>query len=478
MTGCGAHDPPMRSPEDRAADVNSPTVSFRRGGGVAFTFGEERCSAAGVSDCLSAACRSGRVCRVTSEAAAGDVLGEQDGVGPLIPTGYLREMAALLRSTEPELWSFFDGASTGAEQATAARAQLLQHSVRLATEDYPELHSLVARAAAVLGVFDPVTLYQAQAAGSLPDHGNASCLSLLGEVHMVFSGRLLEQLDEQRLLAVIGHELTHHKLWQDNDGELGIAERMLWAAAVDGESLPSHAESARRFRLHVEITADRGGLAATDDLTATVEALVSVATGLANVSGASYLKQAIEVLAAPERDRSGDGLHPELYIRARALELWATEPDRLEADRLIADLLRSEDGLDGLDLLDQHHLTDVTRRLVGQAMREPFLRTDATLSQAGLFGAASVDGEDEALSAQCRALPPAIQEYLAAVLLDIATCDPDIDEVALAQTLVLADRVGLGSVYEPLAAKELGIGIRTVRARRAAAPALLERAAR
>lgn len=405
-------------------------------------------------------------------------MGNQSGFGPLIPTGYLRDMATLLRSTEPELWSFFAGASGGDESEKAARAQLLQHSVRLAAEDYPELHSLAGRAAVALGVADPVTLYQAQSAGALPDHGNASCLSLPGEVHVVFAGRLLEQLDDRRLLAVIGHELTHHKLWQDNDGDLATAERMLWAAAVDGESLPSHAESARRFRLHVEITADRGGLAATDDLIATVEALVSVTTGLANVSGASYLKQAIEVLAAPERDRSGDGLHPELYIRARALELWATEPDRVEAERLVADLLRSEDGLDGFDLLDQHHLTDVTRRLIGQALREPFLRTEATLGHAGLFGAGSADDEDETLSAECAALRRPIQEYLAAVMLDLATCDPDIDEVALAQTLVLADRVGLGSVYEPFAAKELGIGIRTIRARRAAAPTLLERAAR
>ena len=414
---------------------------------------------------------------MTNEAASDEVVGTQGGVGTLVPASYLHEMASLLRSTEPELWSFFAGASTEDERAKA-RFQLLQYSVRLAPEDYPELHALAARAASALGVPDPVTLYQAQAAEALRDHGNASCLSLPGEVHVVFSGRLLEQLDDRRLLAVLGHELAHHKLWQDNGGELATADRMLWAAAIDGDSLPSHAESARRFRLHIEITADRGGLAATDDLIATVEALVSVSTGLADVGGASYLEQAIEVLAAPERDRSGDGLHPELYIRARALQLWATESDRVEAERLIADLLRSEDGLDGLDLLDQHRLTALTRRLVGQALRPAFLRTDATLGQAGLFGAAPADDEDEPLNAECAALPRPVQDYLAAVLLDIATCDPDIDEVALARTLVVADLAGLGSAYEPLAAKELGIGIRGVRAQRAAAPALLERADR
>lgn len=415
---------------------------------------------------------------MTNEAAAGEVLAGPGGGVPVVPSAYLRQMASLLRSTEPELWDFFSGTSTSEASARAARAQLLEHSVRLAPEDYPELHALAGRAAAVLGVSDPVSLYQALTAGTMSDHGNASCLSLLGEVHVVFSGRLLEQLDEHRLLAVLGHELTHHKLLQDDDGELATADRMLWAAAMDGESLPSHAESARRFQLHVEITADRGGLAATDDLVATVEALVSVSTGLADVNGPSYLKQAIEVLAAPERDRNSAGLHPELYIRARALELWATESDRIEAERLIAELLRGDAGLDDLDLLDQHELTALTRGLIGQVLRPAFLRTDATLGHAGLFGAAPVDDEDETMAARCSTLPRPVQDYLAAVLLDVATCDPEIDEVALARTLVVADLVGLASAYEPLAAKELGIGIRSIRAQRAAAPALLERAAR
>lgn len=412
-----------------------------------------------------------------NEADSGDGGRSVEGVDSLVPTGYLQEMASLLRRTEPELWDFFADASTETERARV-RSQLLQYSVRLDAEDYPELHAQASLAAAALGIADSVTLYQAQGAEAPSDHGNAWCLSLPGEAHVVFSGRLLEQLDDRRLLAVLGHELTHHKLWQDNEGELATADRMLWAAAVDSDSLPSHVESARRFRLHIETSADRGGLLAADDLLATVEALVSVSTGLANVAGGAYLKQAAEILAVPERDQRREGSHPELYVRARALEVWASETDRVEAERAVGDLLRSDDGLDGLDLIDQHRLTALTRRLVGQAIRPAFLRTDATLAQASLFGAVPADGDDELLNAECAALSRPVQDYLAAVLLDLATCDPEIDEVALARTLVLADSAGLEPAYEPLAAKELGIGIREVRARRAAAPVLLERAGR
>lgn len=412
---------------------------------------------------------------MTDEGAADEVLVDDGGPRSLVPTTYLREMAALLRDTEPELWSFFAGTSQD-DQGTAVRSQLLQRAVRLEADDYPWLHDLAARAATALDISDPISLYQSQGAGTVSDHGNASCLSLPGEAHIVFSGRLLEQLDELRLLAVLGHELAHHRLWQDDDAELRTADRMLWSAAVDADSLPSHAESARRFALHVETSADRAGLLVTHDLHATVEALVSVSTGLTKVAGAAYLRQASEVLAQPGRQRGSEGTHPELYVRARALELWANAADRVAVELEIAELLRSEEDLDGLDLLDQHRLTALTRRLIGQVLRPPFLRTEAMIGHAGLFGATPSETLDERLAAECASAPRSVQEYLATVLLDMATCDQEIDEVAMARTLVVADHVGLAEAYEAVVVKELDLGVRAVRAQRSAAPGLLERA--
>ena len=389
-------------------------------------------------------------------------------------TPYLRETAEVLRDTEPELWAFFRSARDTL-LPDELRAQLLEQTYRLDPQDHPDLHELLIGVAEAVGVEAPVTLYQAQGLQLSDDNGNAQCLSFPDEVHVVFSGRLLETLSGPRLAAVLGHELTHHVIGQADGGALGVAERMLWSAAADGSAQPSHLESARRFQLHVETTADRGGLVACADLLAAVEALVSLTSGLSTVSGAAYLRQVAEVLDTPQRKASTASTHPEPYVRARALQLWSEHHDDVE--REVEALLRGAPDLDRLDLRDQVRLTDLTRRLVAQAVGPRWMATDAVLGHAKLFGVtAPLATADPELLRACATAARVEQDDLAAVLLDLATCDPDLDDVALAQTQILADAAGLTDAYDALVAKELGLALRTVRSKRAAAAGLVAKA--
>ena len=100
----------------------------------------------------------------------------------------------------------------------------------------------------------PVTVYQAQ----YTDELNASIVYLDKEAHIVFSGPVTKLFDEEELLAVLSHELTHVKLYSMLDGELEVADRIITAIANHNNSEASYYETARLFRLYTEIFCDRG----------------------------------------------------------------------------------------------------------------------------------------------------------------------------------------------------------------------------
>src|SRR4029434_8591240 len=115
-----------------------------------------------------------------------------------------------------------------------------------------------------------------------------------GEAHIVFTGPILSTLKGAELDALIAHELAHYRLWDMDDGDYLVADRLLMAAANDPRAASSHVQTARRFRLYAEVFADRGSLAGCGQLEAAVAALVKTETGLPEVSAKSYLRQADE----------------------------------------------------------------------------------------------------------------------------------------------------------------------------------------
>ena len=70
-------------------------------------------------------------------------------------------------------------------------------------------------------------------------------------------------------------------------------------------------------------------------------------------------------------------------------------------------------------------------------------------------GAADATLDHAALASEISGMARSCHDFLAYVLLDFATVDPDGGEKALALTLDLAERVGLFQIYEPIARKEL-----------------------
>ena len=392
--------------------------------------------------------------------------GEGAGPATLAPTAYLVALRDHLKATEPELWSFFARAGRDRALADEARQELLRLGYRIDGDAHRTLVDAAALAADRIGVDDPVTLYQAHDGGA--DGANAQVVSLPGEVHVLFSGRLLELLEGDELVAVLGHELAHHLLWSHAGDDHWVLDRLVHASASDVAASPAHVETARLVRLHTELFADRGGLVAVGgDVPTAVAALVKVSTGMRTVSGTAYLQQAAEVIAGGPRASAGVS-HPELFVRAWALQRWAEAGDGVDEE--VAVRLAGPVDLDHLDILRQRMTADDVCAVIARFLAYPWARTDPLLAHARLFGDTTTGTPP---AAPVLVTEPGLADLFAYVLLDLATADPDVEEPAMAAAMVLSDDIGIAKRFDAIVVKELKLAAKDVRLRRAGAGAVL-----
>ena len=293
------------------------------------------------------------------------------------------------------------------------------------------------------------------------DHGvqqfvvlaNAELVFVPDRAVLILTGGTLNLLDADELCAVAGHELAHHVLWTADDGRYLAASRLLDAAESDARTPSEYLETARRFRLATELVADRGAMVACGSMTTTVSGLVKVATGLAKVDSAAYLRQAAEVdYSVP----SAGSTHPETVLRAWALQEWAERG--AGADPKVEAALGPQLDLAVLDVLGQDRLAEVTRSLVWMLVADDAVRSEEALDLARRFGV--VVGSAPVITDMPTTLADETRTYLAAVLLDFATADDEGGADDLGAVLALARRVGLGDELLRMIGDELDLGDR------------------
>jgi hypothetical protein len=374
----------------------------------------------------------------------------------LEPLPYHREVRDYLKANEPELWQWFTSARAKESYAEELRLELLKTTYRLTADLHPELYQAAANASVALGVEIGITLYQSQSPSQLP---NASIYHLPDEAHIVLSGPISTLLTPPELMSVLAHELAHHRLWRAEDEEFLIADRLLEAVAQDPRADPAQVETARRYRLHTEIYADRGAAHVVQNVPVVVAALVKSMTGLSSVSGESYLAQAEEVLATGKATSQAHS-HPELYLRAHALSLWVKAGSA--ADFKVAALIADDTTLIGMDLLAQQRIHQLTRRFLRELLRPKWFQTEATLAQARLFfpDFAPNQAPDGAIRTELEQAGSLVNEFFVFVLLDFARVDRALEDTPLALTLRWAEELGIAGAYEKLVTKELKVTTR------------------
>ena len=184
---------------------------------------------------------------------------------------------------QPKTWAYFAVAKNKEDQLQQYKTELLKNSYKFDPSIEHFIYDKVNIAKEKLALQDlPVTVYQAQ----YTDELNASIVYLDKEAHIVFSGPVTKLFDEEELLAVLSHELTHVKLYSMLDGELEVADRIITAIANHNNSEASYYETARLFRLYTEIFCDRGAYTVLETAPV-ITSLVKASTGLEKVNAES-----------------------------------------------------------------------------------------------------------------------------------------------------------------------------------------------
>jgi len=365
---------------------------------------------------------------------------------------YQRALRDFLKTADPAVWDWFARERRSAKHADNVRFELLKSTYRLERETQPGLYDAAEEVAAAFQITAPLTIYQAQS----PEGHNASLAYVSGEVHLVLHGPICERLTPLETRGLVGHELGHYCLWSGWNGELLATADMLLAYLNDPHVHPAHLASHRLFQLYNEIYCDRCALLATGDVNTVVAMLVKVTSGVGDVSAEAYLRQAEEIFA--RADASTEGLtHPEAFIRARAVHLWAEQG--VACNETIARMIEGRPGIDALDLLEQTRVARCTRQIFDLLLRHPWFRTELVLAHAQLFfpdyEPTRKPIDEGQLAREIRVEPDSLRDYYCFILLDLLSADRDQDEPAVAAVLLVAERIGVKSRFIELSRQEL-----------------------
>lgn len=354
----------------------------------------------------------------------------------LLPLAYHASVVDYLRRHEPDVWRWASVRSSDAEHRESLRALLLRDTYRIEEQSHASVHQALAQAMERLGITAPATLYQ-----SPGQDMNAALVFVPGEVHIVLQGPVLERLSQEELLALFGHELAHYLLWSRDEGSFLVADRILGDALASPEASPSQRETCRRFALHTELFADRGGAVAAGAVGPAVSTLVKVQTGIGTVDPAAYLRQAIEI-ESREAGASNAHSHPETFIRARGLALWWE--GAAELDAWIDSRLHGPLSLAQLDLPGQMRMQEMTRGFLAYFLHGTELASDAVQAQLRMLFPDWRNDEaiagPEAFAAQ--AADDSVRDYLNALMLDLALADADQRDHALLRAGQVAHELG------------------------------------
>lgn len=368
----------------------------------------------------------------------------------LEPLPYHVAVADRLEQAEPELWQWFRSDRFAEIYLRETAADLRRSGARLdRVEGYERHYSLAEAARDRLGLSEPIVLHQMRGATA---RSGAALIFTPGEIVVGFYGPTLEQPDAE-LVCLIGREIARYRLFVEADGRTHAVDRLLsWL--VQREGCPAELiETSRRHRLASEIYCDRGGLIACGDRGSAGRCLAKTIFGLDEANAATSLAQAEQPMAV-EPGAARGLTHPELHGRLLALAWAETLPPAELRTRLEATVSGTIE-LGSLDLLDQQQLAELTRRIVGRVVGDAAVRSETTIAHARDMFPDFETPRPLPLTPPQLPLSQSVIDYLAYLLLDLATLEGSGLKSTIAVAAAGADELGIGARFREIARQEL-----------------------
>jgi Zn-dependent protease with chaperone function len=216
----------------------------------------------------------------------------------------------------------------------ALRLMYLASSVRASQEQFPDLYQAMLDGCYILDLPRVPELYISQ-----DPEVNAMALGL-DKPFLVLNSSIVELMDPEEIRFIIGHELGHvlsgHTVYNTMLRNLIVLVQRLALVPFAWIGLRAVVWGLEEWSRKAEMSSDRAGLLATQDVDAARRALMKTAGGrrLSEFSSDEFHKQAREYDAVPDVRESLLKLlqlqgqtHPFAVVRFAELDRWANEGD-------------------------------------------------------------------------------------------------------------------------------------------------------
>ena len=355
-------------------------------------------------------------------------------------------------------WSWFSEEKVKVEQQEAYKTDLLKNAYRIDSATEPKVYEILSKAKDKLGILIPITIYQSQTI----DANNAGVVFFEKEAHIILSGTILKLLNDDELLVLFAHELSHILLFNLENGDFEITNRIINTIASDNTSELFYYETARLYQLYTELFCDLGALKVSGSLETTISTLIKLNTGLEKVSAESYLKQADEILERISEGSDGE-THPEIFIRAKSLQIFETDNANYytRAEKIIS----GKTDLHQLNLFTKTAVFDITKELISIILKPKWTQSEYCNTLYKQYFS-NVDKNsnafiDDSFKLKIDNSKKNLKDYYAYVMLDFALCDADLKDGFIGHILDISEQLGLEDNLKTILKKELNLTEKT-----------------